>query len=113
MTLVMFNMHVLIECCDAWRLAAHTAGRVRLQIGRQGAIITNAAVFEYRAVQAIRPAAADWPETFVSLLVSRLDYLSSQLDLQGCDVKKLLTGLVRCVSSATLIQRRTKNKRNK
>ena len=71
-----------------------------MQIAHDGIVITNAALFEFRSFASRRivdsrmSGITNWPEAFVSLLVDRLHYLGTQLDLQGSGIDKLLASLV-------------------
>lgn len=72
-----------------------------MQIARDGVVVTNAVLFEYRNVQSTNrvidgrmTGISHWPEAFVSRLIDRLHYLGTQLDLHGSGIDKLLASLV-------------------
>ena len=78
-------------------IAVHKVGKVELQVAREGVVVSNAVLFEYKliTVDAINSAPENWTRTLFSWLFVRLEYLSSQLDIQGCGIDGLFNNLVR------------------
>lgn len=84
---------------------AHSAGRVQLQVARHGVAVTNSAPFEYRQLPAAGPMVhplhsegpltLQWTNSLLSMLVSRLESLSTQLISQGSGIDQHVVSLVR------------------
>ena len=106
---------------------AHVAGRVSLQIARDGVPVSTAASFEYRAGLSWDSRAAvahsalaaahqhthdetNWTVTVMSWLVARLQRLSRQLDVVGHDLTLSFDHLVKIHNSPQLEQLITNHK---
>jgi hypothetical protein len=79
---------------------AHSAGRVSLQIACDGVLMSRPASFEYKEISYLEAgdresrSPKNWTSTLFCWLVARLEYLSSQLDIQGSGIDKSFSSLV-------------------
>ncbi|XP_059350166.1 calmodulin-binding transcription activator 2-like [Daphnia carinata] len=77
----------------------HSPGRVQMHVARQGIAITQSAVFEYRQTSAVSSSChpegstAQWTNSLLTLLVGRLEFLGSHLNVQGCGIDQLFSSL--------------------
>ena len=73
---------------------------MQLQVVRQGLSVTQPAIFEYRQVSAVSNNCRDessnnqWTNSLLTLLVGRLEYLGTHLNVQGCGIEQLFSSLV-------------------